>query len=50
MPEYEIKKPCRPDGNLLRDSGTVKLTEHQAKYLLLNGSIEPKTKKAQAKK
>jgi len=49
MPDYDIKKPCRPDGNTYRDSGTVTLTERQARYLVLSGHLAEVIKEAPAK-
>lgn len=57
MPDYNINKPCRPDGLEYRTKGKVSLTERQAKYLVLSGHLVPdikavkaiKTKKADKK-
>ncbi|BCS94616.1 hypothetical protein DSLASN_02480 [Desulfoluna limicola] len=49
MPDYDIKKPCRPDGNTYRESGTVTLTERQARYLVLSGHLAEVTPQKKAK-
>ncbi|MCP3942236.1 MAG: hypothetical protein GY710_12220 [Desulfobacteraceae bacterium] len=41
MPDFIVKKPCRPDGIKYRTDGTVTLTQRQAKYLVLSGHLEP---------
>lgn len=43
--DYRIITPCRPDGITYMEEGTVALTDSQAKYLVMDGHIEPVTKK-----
>ncbi|MCG8637055.1 MAG: hypothetical protein MI863_24695 [Desulfobacterales bacterium] len=45
MPSYTVEKPCRPDGVTYMTEGDVKLTQRQAKYLLISGHLKPKQEK-----
>lgn len=39
MPDHGLPKPCRPGGSTNRDSGTVTLTDGQARCLVLSGHL-----------